>query len=431
MPEAMKTKEKTKKTAKQRAKLLLKILCVILAVIALFFIVTGVISFIGNKANEKKILSFEKVSYENQLTPSLDEFGNYTFVTDKEFKVVQLTDVHIGAGWLSLQKDANALNAVAAMLSEEKPDLVVVTGDIAYPVVFQSGTINNKTSAKLFAELMERLGIYWTACFGNHDTELYSMYDRDEIADFYSFGYDHCLLQKGPEDVYGSCNHIINVKNSKDIITQSIFILDSHAYTDGDYLGIKWLYDNIHDNQLEWYKSKLNELREYNTAAYKKAGEEEKELKSIMFFHIPPTEMRDAWNEYADNGYKDTENVRAVYGFMGGSGKIVFCGAHEDELFETVQQEGSTQGLFFGHDHRNNMSFDYKGVRLTYSMSIDYLAIPGISKIGRQRGCTVIELMPDGSFESHNENYYQEKYASVFEKDSPEMQEITYPYSGD
>ena len=33
-----------------------------------------------------------------------------------------------------------ALNAVAAMVTAEKPDLVIVTGDIAYPVPFQAGT---------------------------------------------------------------------------------------------------------------------------------------------------------------------------------------------------------------------------------------------------------------------------------------------------
>lgn len=427
----MKTIEKQKKTSRA-GRIILRVLCTVVTLVIAFLVVTGVISFIGNKANASKIASFDTVSYENQLVPTLDENGYYTFVTDRDFKIVQLTDVHIGGGWMSLRKDANALNAVAAMLTQEKPDLVIVTGDIAYPVPFQSGTINNKTPAGMFAQLMEKLGIYWTVSFGNHDTELYSLYDRDEIADFYSFGFDHCLLQKGPEDVDGSCNHIINVKNTKGIITQSIFILDSHAYTDGDYLGIKWKYDNIHENQIEWYKNSLNLLRRQNADAYAKISETEKtDLKSLIFFHIPPTEMRDAWNEFAENGYKDTENVKAVYGFMGGSGKVVFCGMHEDEMVETAMQEGSTQGIFFGHDHRNNISFDYNGIRLTYSMSVDYLAIPGISKIGRQRGCTVINVSPDGSFESHNENYYQEKYASVFEKETVEIQEITYPYSGD
>lgn len=429
----MKTEIKSGQTkTKKRGRKLLKALLAVAIFIALFILVTSAVSFIGNKANEKKIASFGAVNYENQLVPEQDENGMYFFRTDEKLKIVQLTDVHIGAGFMSLKKDSNALNAVAALLTEEKPDLVVVTGDIAYPVPFQSGTINNKTPAKMFAGLMEKLGVYWTFCFGNHDTELYSLYDRDAIADYYmSEKFPHCIFTKGPEDVDGVGNQIINIINSDGIITQSVFLLDSHAYTDGDYLGIKWKYDNIHENQIEWYKNSVRELSLRNKDAYEKAVEAEEPLKSIMFFHIPPVEMRNAWNEFADNGYKNTENVKVNYGFAGGQGKMVFCGAHDDELFETVQQLQSTQALFFGHDHRNNISFNYKGIDLAYAMSIDYLAIPGIGKIGRQRGCTVINILPDGSYESHNENYYQEKYASVYEKEDIEMQEITYPYTGE
>lgn len=421
-------KKSNEKKKRKVGKIILRILCVFACVLVLFIASTSVVSFMGNRANTKKIDMFKPVEYENQLIPEKDENGNWFFTTDRDFKVVQLTDVHIGAGWMSLKKDANALNAVASMLSVEKPDLVVVTGDISYPMPFQSGTINNKSSARIFAELMEQLGIYWTLGFGNHDTEAYSFYNRDEIADFYVENYEHCLLQKGPEEVDGSSNHFINVKNTKGIITQTIFILDSHSYTDNDWFGIMWKYDNIHDNQIEWYKKTVQELNEENNETYRKLGKDKKsDIKSIMFLHIPLIEEKQAWDEYVENGYKDTEDVKMVYGFAGGSGKMVFCGLHEDQLFETVQEVGSTQGIFFGHDHRNNMSIDYKGTRLTYGMSIDYLAIPGISKIGRQRGCTVISISPEGNFESHNENYYQEKYASVFEKEVVEMQDITYP----
>ena len=41
---------------------------------------------------------------------------------------------------------------------------------------------------------------------------------------------------------------------------------------------------------------------------------------------------------------------------------------------------------------------------------VDYLAYPGIYKIGSQRGCTVISFAPDGSFDCKAESYYQDKY---------------------
>ncbi len=115
------------------------------------------VSLIGIKSNTNFIKSMEAVSYESQLKPDIGEDGYYTFVTDDNFKVMQLTDVHIGAGFLSIKKDSMALNAVASMIQEEKPDLVVVSGDIAYPIPFQAGTFNNKNSARLLQLLWSSL----------------------------------------------------------------------------------------------------------------------------------------------------------------------------------------------------------------------------------------------------------------------------------
>ena len=86
-------------------------------------------------------------------------------------------------------------------------------------------------------------------------------------------------------------------------------------------------------------------------------------------------------------------------------------------MFETVLETGSTDSIFCGHDHVNTYSAEYKGVRLTYGMSIDYLAYIGISKEGAQRGCTVITYYPDGSFDCKAENYYQDKYVTLYEKE--------------
>lgn len=423
----MKTEEKnTKKAKKKSGKVALKVIACIVAVVVLLGAVGAVVSLMGNKANTEKALSFETVQIENQLVPEKDENGYWTFTTDRDFKVLQLTDIHIGGGWMSLKKDAMALNAVAAMVTAEKPDLVVITGDASYPVPFQAGTFNNLSSAKIVAALMEKLGVYWTICFGNHDTEAYSYYSREDISEFYSSeDFKYCLFQTGPEDVDGCGNQIINIKNSKGIITQSLFVFDSHSYIDGDYFGMMWKYDNIHENQIEWYKNAISQLNEENNEVYKSLGSKKKsDIKSVAFFHIPLAEYREAWYEYADNGFKDTENVKLYYGVAGEDNKVVYCGTGSDELFETMQDLGSTKGIFCGHDHENNFSLDYKGIRLTYGMSVDYLAYPGIYKMGSQRGCTVINFAPDGSFECSAENYYQDKYTTLYDKEKVTMQEV-------
>lgn len=422
----MSTKTETRNsagTAKKtgRGKKAGKIIGIILGVIVCFVVVTALISVIGNRANLQKVRSFPQVTYENQLVPEKDAHGNYSFVTDQPLKVLQLTDVHIGGGWMSLKKDAMSLNAVAAMVTAEAPDLVIVTGDVGYPVPFQAGTFNNKSSAKLFAALMEQLGVYWTLGFGNHDTELYSYYSREKMSEFYQDeAYTYCLFQPGPEEIDGFGNQIVTVKNSRGVVTQLLYVLDSHSYTGGDFLGILWKYDNIHQNQIDWYKETLAAYNKEN-ADLGAAGT----VKSAMFFHIPLTEYKDAWYEYVENGQKDTDNVKYVYGTAGESKKVVYCGVGDDNMFETIRELDSTQAVFCGHDHLNNFAVDYHGVRLTYGMSVDYLAYPGIYKLGSQRGCTVITFAPDGSFTAEPQSYYQEKYTSFYEKEDVTMQELT------
>ena len=329
---------------------------------------------------------------------------------------MQLTDIHIGAGFLSIKKDTMAINAVAAMVSEEKPDLVVVSGDIAFPIPFQAGTFNNKNSARLFAELMEQLGVYWCPTFGNHDTESYSYFTREDISEFYTSGeFKHCLLQTGPEDVDGFSNYIVNVKNTQGKITQSVIMIDSQSYiSDGVIDGILWNYDCIHENQIEWYKNEIASLTEKN------GGETP---KSLAFFHIPLIEYKDAWTEYVNNNNQDTEDVKYIYGKVGEANDGIYCSELNSGLFDTALELGSTQGFFCGHDHLNNFSLDYKGIRLTYGYSIDYLAYFGIMKHGAQRGCTMIDIAPDGSFTSTLENYYQDKYNSVKAKEQVDMGE--------
>lgn len=409
----MSTKTKTKKTPKQRFKIFLKVLLIIVLVITLLCGILASVSAVGLKSNSNFIETIETVSFDNQLEPVLDDNGCYTFTTDDHFKVVQLTDVHIGGGFLSIKKDSMAINAVAAMITAEKPDLVVITGDIAYPVPFQAGTFNNKTSAELFAQLMEKLGVYWVPVFGNHDTEAYSYYSREKISEFYSQEkFSHCLFQSGPEDVDGYGNSIINVKNTKGEITQSLITLDSHSYVDNDYFGIMWKYDTIHESQVKWYEDSLNKIKAENNDVMP---------KSLAFFHIAIPEYKTAWDEYRANDFKDTENVKYIYGKAGEKDYSVYTSEYNYGFFDKVQELGSTQGMFCGHDHLNNFSIDYKGVRLTYGYSIDYLAYTGIMKFGLQRGCTVIDIAPDGSFESHLENYYQDKYQTVKEKEQVDL----------
>jgi predicted MPP superfamily phosphohydrolase len=404
-----------------------KIIISILSLLIVFCLLIAWLNLLSVKTLVKTGNQYETVEFEKQLVPQKDEKGYWYFTTDGDFKVMHLTDIHIGGGFLSKAVDKQALNAVAAMVTKEKPDLVIATGDIAFPVPYTAGTFNNYSGAKAFANLMESLGVYWTVTFGNHDAEAYSYFDREAVAEFYETeDFKHCLFSAGPKDVDGYGNHVIEVKNSKGIITQAMIMIDSQAYVKDNIIeSIKGSYDNIHPNQVEWYEAEINRMNSEN----RKINKDATTVVTHAFFHIPLVEMADAWTEFKENGFKDTENFEYIEGIIGEGGRQVYCGLGEDDLFEKMLELGSTKAMYNGHDHINNTTFVYKGITFSYGYSIDYFAYSGIDKQGSQRGCTMITCKNDGTFSIDKYNYYSDRYElEGFSREEVTMQfeDVTY-----
>lgn len=422
-------------------KIVLKIIGGIVLFVFAFYCFSGIINACVNGTRNKYAASFAAVKYENQLKPEKDSDGWYYFKTDRDFKTVQFTDVHIGGGYWSAGRDKMALNAVATMIAAEKPDLVVVTGDLAYPVPFQTGTLNNKAAAKSFAKMMEALGVYWTITFGNHDTEAYSYFDRQQIYSFYTAVdkkgnkvYPHCILNDAAGDVDGTGNQIIKVKNSSDIVTHAIVGIDSHSYGADDPWGVKWGYDYIKENQINWYEKEIKRL----DAANKAIDSDCPMFVSTAFFHIPLMEMRDAYQTLKDNQINlfenagqtvdltTKENDKVTY-FEGTFGEdpakdMVYSSETRVALFDKMVELGSTKAVFNGHDHLNNLRVTVSGIDLVYGMSIDYLAYGKIKRYGRQRGCTVITANKDnGNVTVELKNYYKNYDAPEKEKAKQNM----------
>lgn len=406
-----------------------KILIGIIATILLICVVLAIGNKITYDSMAEYIDSFSKVEYENQLVPEYDEYGVPYFVTDGDFKVMQLTDVHLCGGLFGIVDDKKAMNAIASMITAEKPDLVVITGDISFAVPW-AGTLNNKYAHDMMIRFMENLGVYWTVAFGNHDSEPYNYYNRSDVAGFYEDeSLEYCLFDRGPEDVFGQCNHAITVRNSDGLVTKSIIVMDSNDYTEESFLGFDWVYDNIHQDQIEWYRGIVNRYSDYNKSVLSTLPEAEKPanlddfttVQSLLFVHIPIMEVRDAYDEYLAAGEKDTENVKHHFGKVGEEAPYVYCSEIQEEMFETMLELGSTGAMFFGHDHINNIVLEYKGIIFSYGYSVDYFAYFGIDKKGSQRGCTMIHCQPDASFEIVHENYYQEKYGSLDEMKTVDM----------
>lgn len=315
-----------------------------------------------------------------------EETGIYRFLLNGEdFKILHLTDIHLGGSLFSRKKDLLALRACYAEILHARPDLVIVTGDLCFPMGVMSLSFNNSAPVYQFAAFMRKVGIPWAFTFGNHDAESFAVKKNDELCEIYkslSKAYGNLLYPSVQPNVTGRNNQLIEVRNADGSLHTALFLLDSNAYTGEGFNA----YDYIRNDQVAWYASEVGRLRE-------EAGEQ---IASLVFFHIPLQEYEKAYKLYQ-------EGSEEVTFYFGEENDTLFhdvsCSKHASTLFETMVTLGSTTGVFCGHDHYNNFSIEYKGIRLTYGMSIDYLAMPGIARRSKQRGAELVTLYPDRSWE--------------------------------
>ena len=317
--------------------------------------------------------------------------GRYTVTKSADdFKILHLTDIHIGGSLYSYPKDMKALAACFAEIEHTHPDLVVVTGDMCFPMGIMSLSLNNSAPVQQFAAFMRNTGIPWAFTYGNHDTETMSTLDKTELNEVYkSLSYKtsgNLLYPYVQPDIMGRNNQLIEIRNADGSLNTGLFMIDSNAYT-GEGLNV---YDYIHDDQVDWYAGEVARMN----------AEAGHTVNSMVFFHIPLQEYKTATELYLDGSNEVKYYFGENPGDHGGiTNELVCCSDFPSKLFDTAVSLGSTTAMFCGHDHYNNASIEYKGIRLTYGMSIDYLAMPGISKETKQRGAELITIHADSSWD--------------------------------
>lgn len=298
---------------------------------------------------------------------------DYKEADDTAFRILQITDVHI---LNDEKKDAKALKTIDAMVETTNPDMIMFTGDL-------TSEKENFTAFKTMCEYLESFNIPWAFVFGNHEG-LDIKYAPDEVIDpekiadrqtlsDYLETLPNCIYEAGDENVDGMGNYYYNVKDDNGNVITSLIMMDSHSY-DEENNG----YDHFHDNQIEWYENTVKSIaKEVN-------GDESEVVPSLAFFHVPMKEYMTAYDEA-----KGTDNRLWGFRFPKEDGTP----AVDDQMFEKMVELGSTKGCFAGHDHMNNFSVNYQGIRLTYGLSCDHniYLVP-------LRGGVLINVKNDGSF---------------------------------
>ncbi|HET6384093.1 MAG TPA: metallophosphoesterase family protein [Armatimonadota bacterium] len=275
------------------------------------------------------------------------------FRDDGTFIIAQFTDIHWQNGGA---EDRRSRALMERVLDEERPDLVVLTGD----VIAGSGCENPAESwRQAVAPVLDR-GTPWAAVFGNHDDE--GSLGRSELMAS-QWSLPHCLSEPGPADIPGIGNFILEIGDPREGRTAALlYFLDSGSY-DGSGAGT---YAWIAFEQVEWYRRESSRLN----ALHGKDGP----LPALAFFHIPLPEYNDAW----DRGQR-----------QGSRYENVCCPALNTGLFTAFYEQSDVSGVFVGHDHVNDFEGTLHGIRLCYGRASGYNTY---GRDGFPRGVRMIRL---------------------------------------
>lgn len=249
------------------------------------------------------------------------------FNKNGEFKIVQFTDVHFQYGNPAFDIALKRMNEV---LDAERPDLVVLTGDVIYAAPAD-------TAMRTVLSCISSRKIPFVLTFGNHDNEHGKT--RAELYDVIRSMPFNIQPDRGAVE---SPDYVLTLKSSDGKRDAALlYCLDSHSYSQlADVKGYDWLTFA----QVNWY-------REQSAAYTTRNGG--KPLPALAFFHIPLPE----YNEAAAD-----ENAM----LMGTRMEKACAAAINTGMFAAMKEGGDVMATFVGHDHDNDYAVMWKGILLAY-----------------------------------------------------------------
>ena len=277
------------------------------------------------------------------------------FNEDGSFKIMQVADLQDNTN--PVKKTNEYLRQVIA---DESPDLIVLTGDNISDSVARGFTREHsvkkvRKAIDSFMSLFEELAIPVAVVFGNHDAEGYV--SKEQQMAIYN-EYSCCVAIDEGEYISGCGTYNLPILSSDgEKVVYNLWLFDSNMYD-----PIYDSYDHVHDDQIEWYVNKSNELKAQN------GGEV---VPSIAFQHIIVPEIYNALVEVEEG----TENAvqRGDRFFVlpeDATGSLLeppAVAAQDSMQFEKMVEQGDVKAMFTGHDHKNDFVVSYMGIDLSTS----------------------------------------------------------------
>ncbi len=268
-------------------------------------------------------------------------------------KIVQFADLHLTYGFD--KNDKRTFELIKNVTNYTKPDLVVFTGD-------QTLSISSVRLYRQLTKFMEELKTPWTFIFGNHDYDYASK--AKLINEVYSLNPEHLYFKEGPKlDEDGVGNFVFNYFYNNEPF-YNLYFLDSKDELKRKEDNAYGKYKYLSPAQVDWYSDKAK-------------VDNANDVYSSVFMHIPLVQFHLAF----DLGEDDLINKTPV--------EKISSQARDTGFFDAMVDNGVTQAVFSGHDHRNDFVLTHHGIKLVYGRNSGYNAYGGI-----RRGARIIEITP-------------------------------------
>ena len=263
------------------------------------------------------------------------------FNSEGKFKIVQFTDIHHNPDSKRVQ-EVTIEEILNRVLDAEKPDLVVFTGDII------TGKPQQREWDRVLKPVIDRK-IPYVVTLGNHDDE----YDwtREQIG-AYLEKKQYSLFQRGPKDIRGEGNFVLEVAGNKGKAAALLYFMDSNAYNEiNGQKGWDW----FDFNQVDWYRKTSRAQTKKNQG---------KPYPALAFFHIPLQEYRLLFDTLTINYFNRVKPLP----LFGEHKERVCSGIINTGMFAAIVESGDVMGTFVGHDHSNNYIGCLDGIALAYGL---------------------------------------------------------------
>lgn len=330
----MYNKEKQKKgIIMKRSKVFKGIMIALSVILAVAIIIVGILFFPLTGKKNKEVWSREQ---------AFDIAKIRTVEKDREdFKILMFTDTQL---WTILGDNKRCYEEMDKLVEKTNPDLITLPGDVL-------SAFASRFSIRNFIKHMDSYKIPWAPVYGNHDEEIPTN-TKNWQSDRYMKS-EYCLLQKGPNNLYGSGNYVINItEDGKPVYT--VFMFDN-----GKHYKYETGKDEVpmSENQIAWYEWNVKGIAE-------EAG---RTVPSMTFSHFPQPEFREAVEKLGVKNEDGSYTIPSEYGF-GKCNYLPWSTSVNTDFVEKCKELGSTKYIFCGHDHENDASIFYDGITYTYGL---------------------------------------------------------------